>query len=75
MAIAAAFLQNVRSALQKYLKDELGVAGATFVRFGYWLPFALLYLLALVHVFELSMPEPNARFIFFAIFKKVHEIC
>ena len=74
LAIAAAFLQNVRSALQKYLKDELGVAGATFVRFGYGLPFALLYLLALVHVFELSMPEPNARFILFAIIGSLAQI-
>ena len=48
LAIGAAFLQNVRSALQKYLKDELGVAGATFVRFGYGFPFALIYLSVLV---------------------------
>lgn len=65
LAVAAAFLQNVRSALQKHLKDQLGVAGATFVRFGYGLPFALIYLLVLVHVFGLSMPEPNLRFILF----------
>jgi drug/metabolite transporter (DMT)-like permease len=66
LAIGAAFLQNVRSALQKYLKDELGVAGATFVRFGYGFPFALIYLLVLVYVCGLPMPELNLRFTIFA---------
>ena len=66
LAIGAAFFQNVRSALQKHLKDELGVAGATFVRFGYGFPFALIYLLVLVHVFGLPMPELNLRFAIFA---------
>ena len=51
LTIAAAFLQNVRSALQKHLKGELGTIGATFVRFGYGFPFALLYLAALVLLF------------------------
>ena len=35
ITIAAAFLQNVRSTLQKYLKGRIGTTGATFVRFGY----------------------------------------
>ena len=41
ITIAAAFLQNVRSALQKHLKGVMGTTGATFVRFGYGFPFAL----------------------------------
>ncbi|MGB1879250.1 MAG: hypothetical protein ACPHTD_00905 [Gammaproteobacteria bacterium] len=48
LTIVAAFLQNVRSALQKHLKGELGTIGATFVRFGYGFPFAILYLVGLV---------------------------
>ena len=47
LTIAAAFLQNVRSALQKHLKGRLGTTGATFVRFGYGFPVAIAYLLAL----------------------------
>jgi drug/metabolite transporter (DMT)-like permease len=45
--IAGAFLQNLRSALQKHLKDRLTTLGATYVRFLYALPFALIYLLVL----------------------------
>ena len=44
ITIAAAFLQNVRSALQKHLKARLGTSGATFVRFGYGFPLALVYI-------------------------------
>lgn len=49
VTIAAAFLQNIRSSLQKHLKGRVGTAGATFVRFGYGLPFAAL-LVAVLHL-------------------------
>ncbi len=32
LTVAAAFFQNLRSALQKHLKDRLSTAGATWVR-------------------------------------------
>lgn len=63
LTLAAAFLQNVRSALQKHLKDRLGTTGATFVRFGYGFPFALLYLAGLVAFTDLPVPQLNLRFI------------
>jgi drug/metabolite transporter (DMT)-like permease len=63
LTIAAAFLQNVRSALQKHLKGELGTIGATFVRFGYGFPFAIIYLAALVVLFDFDMPRFNPAFI------------
>ena len=63
LTIAAAFLQNVRSALQKHLKDRLGTTGATFVRFGYGFPFALLYLAGLAAFTDLPVPQLNLRFI------------
>ena len=44
ITVAAAFLQNVRSAMQKHLKGRMGTTGATFVRFGFGVPFALLYM-------------------------------
>ena len=47
ITVAAAFLQNIRSVLQKHLKGAMGTTGATFVRFGFGLPFALLFVLAL----------------------------
>ena len=43
ITVAAAFLQNIRSTLQNWLKDRIGTAGATFVRFGFGLPFAFLF--------------------------------
>jgi drug/metabolite transporter (DMT)-like permease len=63
LTIAAAFLQNVRSALQKHLKDRLGTTGATFVRFGYGFPFALLYLAGLATFTDLPVPQLNPRFV------------
>ena len=65
LTIAAAFLQNVRSSLQKHLKNELGTTGATFVRFGYGIPFALVYLLILVALLGFETPVPNGRFLVF----------
>ena len=66
LTIAAAFLQNVRSALQKHLKGELGTVGATFVRFGYGFPFAIVYLAALVLVLDFELPRANRDFLAFA---------
>ena len=43
LTIAAAFLQNIRSALQKYLTGRLSTLGAAYVRFLYALPVALVY--------------------------------
>jgi drug/metabolite transporter (DMT)-like permease len=61
ITIAAAFLQNVRSAMQKHLKGVMGTTGATFVRFGFGLPFALLYLAFLWRTGH-SLPVPNGTF-------------
>jgi drug/metabolite transporter (DMT)-like permease len=63
ITIAAAFLQNLRSAAQKHLKSVMGTTGATFVRFGFGLPFALLYL-GLLHVGAgYPIPAVNGSFI------------
>ncbi len=67
LTIAAAFLQNVRSALQKHLKGELGTIGATFVRFGYGFPFAILYLAGLVLLFDFELPGFNSTFLFWVV--------
>lgn len=62
ITIAAAFLQNLRSTAQKHLKGVMGTTGATFVRFGFGLPFAALFLLALHHLWALPYPTPDATF-------------
>lgn len=60
--IAAAFLQNLRSALQKHLKGVMGTTGATFVRFGFGCPFALLFVAGLHLIAGYPLPVPNAAF-------------
>ncbi|AXS39112.1 DMT family transporter [Breoghania sp. L-A4] len=62
ITIAAAFCQNLRSALQKHLKGKLGTTGATFVRFGYGFPFASLYVAALHFGAGYPLPESNIPF-------------
>jgi drug/metabolite transporter (DMT)-like permease len=62
ITLVAAFLQNMRSALQKYLKGKMGTTGATFVRFGFGAPFALLYLSILHFGMDRPLPIPGTTF-------------
>ena len=62
ITIAAAFLQNLRSATQKHLKAVMGTTGATFVRFGFGFPFALVFVAVLHWLAGYPLPSPNARF-------------
>lgn len=64
ITIAAAFLQNLRSAAQKHLKAVMGTTGATFVRFGFGVPFACLYLWLLATVGGYDVPSANGTFLF-----------
>jgi drug/metabolite transporter (DMT)-like permease len=56
ITIAAAFLQNIRSVLQKHLKTAMGTTGATFVRFGFGLPFALGFVALLAMAMDYPLP-------------------
>lgn len=67
ITVAAAFLQNVRSAMQKHLKGVMGTTGATFVRFGFGLPFAFLYLFVLWRVAGRPLPLPNGTFFLWTV--------
>lgn len=62
ITIAAAALQTVRNGLQKHLKGRLNTTGATFSRFLYAWPLAILYLLLLNLGLGLAIPTPNAEF-------------
>ncbi len=66
ITLAAAFLQNLRSALQKHLKGVMGTTGATFVRFGFGAPFAVLFVLALHLGPGYAMPPIGLTFLFSA---------
>lgn len=66
LSIAAAFLQNLRSALQKTLTGRAGVSGATFARFLYGLPWALALLAALA-ASGVAMPGATPAFAAWAL--------
>lgn len=62
ITLAAAFMQNIRSATQKHLKDIVGTTGATFVRFGFGVPFACLFV-AIMHIgLGWPLPQTNSTF-------------
>lgn len=63
ITIAAAFLQNLRSVLQKRLKDTLSTWGVTSARFVYAAPLAALLLAGLLVGTGQSAPPPNPTFV------------
>ena len=67
ITVAAAFFQNLRSALQKHLKGRLTNTGATFSRFAYAAPLALLYVTALAALTGEALPRPHATFALYAV--------
>ena len=74
ITVAAAFMQNARSALQKHLKGRLTTLGATYVRFLYAVPFALLYVLALERWGAMELPNFNAIFLIYCVLGGVSQI-
>ncbi|MEM6463186.1 MAG: DMT family transporter [Pseudomonadota bacterium] len=74
ITIASAFLQNIRSAMQKHLKGVMGTTGATFVRFGFGIPFALFFVALLHFGFGMEIPAWNRAFVFWAVVGGVAQI-
>jgi len=74
ITIVAAFLQNIRSALQKHLKGRLTTLGASYVRFLYCWPFAALYVWGLHDWGGMALPEPNGLFFFYSVLGGVAQI-
>ena len=74
VTIAAAFLQNLRSAVQKYLKGRLSTTGATFVRFGYGVPVAVIYVLLLHFGVGLPIPAMNGEFVLYVMLGGITQI-
>ncbi|MEM7288817.1 MAG: DMT family transporter [Pseudomonadota bacterium] len=62
ITIAAAFFQNIRSTFQRYLKDRISTSAATFVRFGFGIPFAFFYLAIFLWVTGDRLPSVEDRF-------------
>lgn len=74
ITIAAAFFQNLRSALQKHLKGRLSTVGAGYARFLYALPVAALYLFCVTTVGNEALPVISPRFILFCLFGGISQI-
>lgn len=62
ITIAAAAAQTLRNATQRHLSADLGTLGATLVRFLYGLPFAALWLLAVIQAGNHALPGIDAAF-------------
>jgi drug/metabolite transporter (DMT)-like permease len=71
ITFGAAFLQNVRSLLQKRLTGDLSVNGATYVRFIYALPFAWVYAL---WMWDGQLGEINVSFFLYVLTGAVAQI-
>ncbi len=59
ITVAAAFCQNLRSALQRRLTERLSAEEAAYVRFCYALPFAAVFVLVLAFPGGYEVPLPN----------------
>ncbi len=74
ITIVAAFCQNLRSALQKHLKGKLSTGGATYVRFFYAWPFALIYMWALHEYGDMPYPDINLKFLLYCVLGGLSQI-
>lgn len=74
LTIAAAFFQNIRSAMQKHLQGKLSTLGASYVRFVYAWPIALVYLFAVIVIEGQPLPGFNSSFLLYALFGGICQI-
>ncbi len=74
LTIAAAFFQNIRSAMQKHLKGKLSTLGAAYLRFIYALPIAIVYFFVVVYLEAQPLPGTNAGFLLYALLGGICQI-
>lgn len=74
ITIAAAFFQNMRSALQKHLQGRLSTVGAGYSRFLYALPVAALYLWAITYFTGQELPPTNTKFLIYCFLGGICQI-
>ena len=74
ITVFAAFMQNLRSGLQKHLKGRLSTGGASYVRFFYACPFALTYLAAIHGLGGYPLPAVNGLFLLYCLLGGVCQI-
>jgi len=74
ISLAAAFLQNARTALQKTLTPRVGIIGATYARFLFAAPWAMLVVAALLWHRGIGLPHMGAAFAAWALLGAVAQI-
>ena len=74
LTIAAAFLQNLRTAVQKHLRSQLSTNAATFTRFAFGSPLIVLYTLGLKGWAGFEWPVPSLTFVFWVALGGVAQI-
>ncbi len=74
LTIAAAFFQNIRSAMQKHLQGKLSTLGAAYVRFLYALPIAFVYLVVVLQVEAHPLPAIDEAFLVYALLGGICQI-
>lgn len=74
VTLFAAFMQNLRSALQKHIKGKLSTGGAAYVRFFYAWPYALLTLWLVLEIGDYAVPEMNLAFLIYCALGGVAQI-
>ena len=74
ITLSSAFLQNIRSVLQKHLKGALSTTGATFVRFAFGVPFAFLYLFGYSALTGKDLPAFNEQFLLWVVVAALSQI-
>lgn len=67
VTIAAAFFQNIRTALQRHLTGRLTTQGAAYARFILGLPLAIAYVAGLIAFGDFELPGPNLTFALYAV--------
>jgi len=65
LTIGAAFLQNLRSTLQKHLTAELSATAAAYVRFSFGVPVAIIAVSWLSYGAGITLPAPKPEFLFY----------
>jgi drug/metabolite transporter (DMT)-like permease len=74
LSLGAAFLQNLRTALQKALTPRVGVIGATSARFLFAAPWAVLLVAVLLVRDGVALPRPTPAFVGWALTGAVAQI-
>jgi drug/metabolite transporter (DMT)-like permease len=74
ITLVAAFLQCVRTAMQKHLSGAMSPNAATFIRYFYGVPVAVLYLGGLLILTEFDLPAVNPAFAVYCLIGGVAQI-